>query len=267
MLFSLLVALIVVKVVFHSERVIDVLLDGLGNLYTISCIIAIMLFFLMESEKSSVIFEIRKRELWARCLKHGKRLLILFSPAIFILGATFVIGIVKLLLRIAMITWPHHRFSTDVDAAIITSLFSFITLTSTLIVTALLNRKTQLAMISQSNSQLRDYILMKRIDIYPLIGDKIIEIIELVKPNFLDSLIQGKITELMRIYSENKFHLSKELRIRLNDLRLLANEFDDGVRDGIERKKFLEICERIVQQIESELDLESKIDNDLKFKN
>lgn len=65
--------------------------------------------------------------------------------------------------------WPHKLFSPEVDAAIVNGIFTFITVTATLGITAYFNHRTHKIALQSQRSTIRDIIIQKRMDLYPKI--------------------------------------------------------------------------------------------------
>lgn len=210
---------------------------------------------------SSITQQIRKREFnkWLKKdLKWIKRCL---YPSLFLLGSFLLFSSLKWFKRL----WPHHLFSPEVDAAVVTAFFSTITLGITLIVTARFNKQTQLAMLSQSNAQLRESILMHRIEVYPNIEEKIGIVREMVKSDSMDIRFKETFMELLRYRKKNRFYLSREIKIKLIHLKELALEIEDSTKYKKAQIDFSKCCKGIIQQIDNELDLGNLIDEDLEI--
>jgi hypothetical protein len=210
---------------------------------------------------TSINQQIRKRKFnkwFKKDLKWIKRCL---YPSLFLLGSCLLFSFLKWFKRL----WPHHLFSPEVDAAIITAFFSTATLGITLIVTARFNKQTQLAMLNQSNAQLRESILMHRIEVYPNIEEKIGIIRKMVKLDNMDIRFKETFIELLSYRKKNRYYLSREIKIKLIHLKELAVEIGDGTKYEKAQKNFLKCCKGIIQQIDNELDLGNLIDEDLKI--
>ncbi|PRZ15467.1 hypothetical protein CLV36_104192 [Laceyella sediminis] len=162
--------------------------------------------------------------------------------------------------------YPHHKFSPEVDAAIITTMGSTVTLGLTLIVTFYFNRQTQLAMIEQSRANLKERVIEKRMTLYPEIEQEI-EKIWLLYPKGINTNSWKKaVSKLNQLYQENKYYLSQNLRKYIFQVLTFAKADHQEELSPEEIKeaeqKLNELVELCQIEIEKSLDLATLVDLD-----
>ncbi|WP_044640640.1 hypothetical protein [Risungbinella massiliensis] len=168
--------------------------------------------------------------------------------------------------------YPHHYFSPEVDASILSTIGSVMTISITLIVTFYFNKQTQMAMIEQSRANLKERVIEKRIQVYPEIEQSIQDVVRkyLFIPfkNGYDEWID-KVEALRSLFIENKYYLSKPFRGHIKDmLDCCERIMEDQQKNNIYEVHF-PIHERLntiaglcQEEIEKSLDLAALVDID-----
>jgi hypothetical protein len=159
--------------------------------------------------------------------------------------------------------WQQGKLGPEENAAIITSIGSTITLGITLIVTAYFNKQAIQATLKESRATIRDKTLDVRIERYPTLQKYVMELNKMVHPDSVESTFEQHFQKFIDYHQERKFYSSQVVKEYISHLVKLSQEIHKKEAD-LERQKFKEISQELIDQFDKELDLASLIDDDLK---
>ncbi|MFC7442444.1 hypothetical protein [Laceyella putida] len=128
------------------------------------------------------------------------------------------------------------------------------------------NRQTQLAMIEQSRANLKERVIEKRMTIYPEVEQAVKKIGALFPDEYRTEGWNMSVSDLDRLFQENKYYLSKNLREHVTNILIFvkADHEEELTPKQVEEadKKLDELIALCQAEIDKSLDIAALVDLD-----